>query len=168
MAKLFSSDFMLGAATAAHQVEGNNVHSDFWAMEHMPYSLYKEPSLQAVDHYHHYHEDIQLLVNAGLNTYRFSIEWARIEPVKGQFNADEIEHYRKVLECCHQNKVNPVVTLHHFSSPKWLITEGDGRVKQRLHISRTIADMSFQNWGNRSLTFVPLTKRIWENRSTKL
>ncbi|WP_339273048.1 family 1 glycosylhydrolase [Paenibacillus sp. FSL W8-0426] len=124
MTKPFRSDFMLGAATAAHQVEGNNIHSDFWAMEHMPHSLYKEPSLQAVDHYHFYEKDIQMLVDAGLNTYRFSIEWARIEPVKGQFAAEEIEHYRKVLECCHQHKVNPVVTLHHFSSPKWLIAEG--------------------------------------------
>jgi len=86
--------------------------------------MYKEPSLEAVDHYHKYKEDIQLLVDAGLNTYRFSIEWARIEPSKGKFDKNEIEHYRQVLEFCHQNKVAPIVTLHHFSSPKWLISEG--------------------------------------------
>jgi beta-glucosidase len=124
MMKNFSSDFMMGAATAAHQVEGNNVYSDFWTMEHIPGTMYKEPSLEAVDHYHKYKEDIQLLVDAGLNTYRFSIEWARIEPSKGNFDKNEIEHYRQVLEFCHQNKVAPIVTLHHFSSPKWLISEG--------------------------------------------
>ncbi|OLS37246.1 glycoside hydrolase family 1 protein [Bacillus sp. MRMR6] len=122
--KRFTNEFLIGAATAAHQVEGNNVNSDFWAMEHVPGTMYKEPSLDAVDHYHRYKEDIQLLVEAGLNTYRFSIEWARIEPAKGDFNKDEIEHYRQVLEFCHQNNVTPIVTLHHFSSPKWLITEG--------------------------------------------
>jgi beta-glucosidase len=122
--KKFSDDFMMGAATAAHQVEGNNVNSDFWAMEQVPYTMYTEPSLEAVDHYHRFKEDIQLLVDAGLNTYRFSIEWARIEPVKEKFDQKEIEHYREVLEFCHEKQVTPIVTLHHFSSPKWLITEG--------------------------------------------
>jgi beta-glucosidase len=122
--KKITGDFMIGAATAAHQVEGNNVNSDFWTMEHVPGTVYKEPSLDAVDHYHKYKEDIQLLVEAGLNTYRFSIEWARIEPAKGNFDQNEVEHYRQVLEFCHQNNVTPIVTLHHFSSPKWLISEG--------------------------------------------
>ncbi|OLS35878.1 glycoside hydrolase family 1 protein [Bacillus sp. MRMR6] len=122
--KKFSEDFMMGAATAAHQVEGNNVHSDFWAMEQVPYTMYTEPSLEAVDHYNKFKEDIQLLVDTGLNTYRFSIEWARIEPTKGNFDQKEIEHYREVLAFCHEKQVTPIVTLHHFSSPKWLITEG--------------------------------------------
>ncbi len=122
--KIFNKDFMLGAATAAHQVEGNNVNSDFWTLENLPGSMYKEPSLDAVDHYHRYEEDIKLLAAAGLNSYRFSIEWARIEPIKGEFDRIEIKHYRKVLECCYENGVIPIVTLHHFSSPKWLITEG--------------------------------------------
>lgn len=122
--KKFPKNFMIGAATAAHQVEGNNVNSDFWTMEQLPGTMYKEPSLNAVDHYHKFKEDIQLLVDAGLNTYRFSIEWARIEPSKGNFDKNEIEHYRQVLEFCHQNNVTPIVTLHHFSSPKWIISEG--------------------------------------------
>ncbi|GAE31542.1 glycoside hydrolase family 1 protein [Alkalihalobacillus hemicellulosilyticus] len=122
--KPFSNEFMMGAATAAHQVEGNNVNSDFWAMENVPNSMYKEPSLDAVDHYNRFKEDIQLLVDAGLNTYRFSIEWARIEPTKGSFDHNEIDHYRAVLEYCHEKSVTPIVTLHHFSSPKWVITEG--------------------------------------------
>ena len=50
----FSKDFLLGTATAAHQVEGNNVHNDIWAMEHMKYTSYEEPSLDAVDHFHLY------------------------------------------------------------------------------------------------------------------
>ncbi|MEH7492603.1 glycoside hydrolase family 1 protein [Neobacillus niacini] len=121
---MFNSNFLIGAATAAHQVEGNNVFSDFWTMENIPGSSYKEPSLDAVDHYHRFKEDIQLLVEAGCNAFRFSIEWARIEPTKGKFDNKEIEHYKEVLEFCHQNGVTPIVTLHHFSSPKWLISEG--------------------------------------------
>ena len=122
--KKFAEDFLLGASTAAHQVEGNNTNSDFWAMEQVPGSIFKEPSLDAVDQYNRYQEDIDLLVAAGLNAYRFTIEWARIQPEKDRFDPVEIEHYRDVIAYCRQNGVEPVVTLHHFSSPKWLIFEG--------------------------------------------
>ena len=77
---------MIGASTAAHQVEGNNIHSDYWAMEHLKHTNFNEPSLNAVDHYNRYEEDIRLMAEAGLNTYRFSIEWARIEPEEGKFD----------------------------------------------------------------------------------
>jgi len=120
----FSSDFLLGAATAAHQVEGNNTNSDFWAMEQIPGSIFKEPSLDSVDHYNRYCEDIDLMATAGLNAYRFSIEWARVQPTKDSFDGRAIAHYRDVLEYCHAKGVQPVVTLHHFTSPKWLILEG--------------------------------------------
>lgn len=120
----FDKNFLLGAATAGHQVEGMNIYSDFWAMEHMENTSFVEPSGNAVDHYHHYKEDINLLADSGLNAFRFSIEWARIEPEQGVFNKMEIEHYREVLIHCHKRKVTPVVTLHHFSSPKWLIEQG--------------------------------------------
>lgn len=122
--KKFAPDFLVGAATAAHQVEGNNIYSDCWAQEQMPHSVYVEPSLNAVDHYHRYEEDISLLTEAGLNAYRFSIEWARIEPEEGKFVESEVEHYRQVIACCKAHGVEPVVTLHHFSSPAWLITKG--------------------------------------------
>lgn len=116
--------FLVGAATAAHQVEGNNIHSDYWAMEQMEHTSFNEPSLDAVDHYRRYEEDIRLMAEAGLNAYRFSIEWARIEPEQGVFDESEIAHYRKVLECCRKYGIEPIVTMHHFSSPKWLIANG--------------------------------------------
>lgn len=120
----FSGDFLLGAATAAHQVEGNNTKSDLWAMEHMVHTSFEEPSGIACDHYHRYPEDIKLMKQAGLTCYRFSIEWARVEPEEGVFDKKEISHYRDVIRCCKENGIEPVVTLHHFSSPKWLITKG--------------------------------------------
>ena len=125
----FPKDFLLGASTAAHQVEGNNIHSDYWTMEHMKSTSFVEPSLDAVDHYNRYEEDIKLLADAGLNCYRFSIEWARIEPNEGQFDEAEVEHYRKVIRCCKENGVTPIVTLHHFTSPKWLISKGGWEVE---------------------------------------
>lgn len=124
--------FLYGAATAAHQVEGNNVHSDLWAVENMEHSTNKEPSLDAVDHYNRYKEDLALLKKAGGNAYRFTIEWARIEPEKGNYDINEIEHYREKLIYCHEIGLTPVVTLHHFSSPKWLIKEGGWKSKSTI------------------------------------
>ena len=120
----FPEHFLLGAATAAHQVEGNNVHSDCWALENIKHTDYLEKSGLAVDHYNRFEEDIRLLAQAGLNAYRFTIEWARIEPEEGKFDEKEIEHYRNVIRACKKNNVEPMVTLHHFSSPVWLIRKG--------------------------------------------
>lgn len=117
-------NFLIGAATAAHQVEGNNIHSDLWAMEHMKHTSFIEPSLDAVDHYNRYEKDIKLMADAGLNAYRFSIEWARIEPEEGHFDSEAVDHYKAVIACCKKYGIEPFVTLHHFSSPKWLISKG--------------------------------------------
>ena len=117
-------NFLIGAATAAHQVEGNNIHSDLWAMEHMKHTSFIEPSLDAVDHYNRYEKDIKLMADAGLNADRFSIEWARIEPEEGHFDSEAVDHYKAVIACCKKYGIEPFVTLHHFSSPKWLISKG--------------------------------------------
>lgn len=66
--------FLLGASTAAYQVEGNNINSDLWTMEHQEHSSFIEKSGIATDHYNRYEEDMKLMKKAGLNAYRFSIE----------------------------------------------------------------------------------------------
>lgn len=120
----FPTGFLWGAATSAHQVEGNNINSDSWVLEHLPDTIYAEPSGDACDHYHRYPEDIALLAQLGFNAYRFSIEWARIEPEEGEFSFASLEHYRRILATCHEHGLKPVVTLHHFTSPRWLIRAG--------------------------------------------
>ena len=94
----FSSNFLWGSTTAAYQVEGNNYNSDFWAEEHAEGSPYKDKSGDTIDHYRLYKEDIALMASLGLNSYRFSIEWSRIEPEPGYYSRSAIEHYRDVLE----------------------------------------------------------------------
>ena len=135
----FPKGFFIGAATAAHQVEGNNIHSDYWAQELLPHTSFTEPSGLTCDHYHRYEEDIKLLADAGLNAYRFSIEWARIEPEEGQFDEREIEHYRHVIRCCRANGVEPIVTLMHFTSPVWLIRKGGWEAESTVEYFRRYA-----------------------------
>jgi beta-glucosidase len=120
----FPDGFLWGVATAAHQVEGNNVNSDTWFLEQLPGTIFAEPSGDAVDHYHRYREDVALIASLGFTTYRFSLEWARIEPEEGQFSTAALNHYRRVLEACHEHGLTPVVTFHHFTSPLWLLAAG--------------------------------------------
>ena len=124
MTYAFPDGFVWGAATAAHQVEGNNVASDFWVLENTPGTMFQEPSGDACDQLHRYPDDIALLRSLGFGSYRFSIEWARIEPEEGQFSVAALDHYRRLLACCHENGIAPCVTFHHFTSPRWVAADG--------------------------------------------
>lgn len=120
----FPDSFLWGVATASHQVEGGNANNDIWFLENLHDTFFHEPSLDAIDHYHRFAEDIDLIASLGLNTYRFSLEWSRIEPVEGHFSLAAIAHYRRMLESCKSHDLTTVVTLHHFTSPLWLLRQG--------------------------------------------
>ncbi|MER7175490.1 glycoside hydrolase family 1 protein [Streptomyces mesophilus] len=115
----FPDGFLWGASTAAHQIEGNNVNSDWWRKEHDPAAKIAEPSLDACDSYHRWEQDMDLLAELGFTDYRFSVEWARIEPVRGHFSKAEIAHYRRMVEGALARGLRPMVTLHHFTIPQW-------------------------------------------------
>jgi beta-glucosidase len=120
----FPDGFLWGTATAAHQVEGGNWNNDWWAWEHNPASGTAEPSGDAIDHYHRYPEDIALLAELGFGTYRFSIEWSRIEPEEGEWSLAALDHYRRMCATCHEHGITPIVTFHHFTSPRWVAHHG--------------------------------------------
>ncbi len=123
-AGVYPNGFLWGVATAAHQVEGNNVNSDEWVLEYMKPSMFAEPSGDACDHYHRYLDDIGLVASLGFNTYRFSVEWARIEPEQGSFSTAELDHYRRVAGACRDHGLTPMVTFWHFTSPRWFAALG--------------------------------------------
>ena len=120
----FPAGFLWGTATAAHQVEGGNWNNDWWMWEHDPSSNVAEPSGDAVDHFHRYPDDIALLAQLGFTTYRFSIEWSRVEPEQGEFSKSALDHYRRMCATCHENGIAPIVTFHHFTTPRWVCHEG--------------------------------------------
>jgi len=123
----FPDGFLWGAATAAHQIEGNNVNNDWWVREHTPGTNVDEPSGDACDSYHRYREDVALLADVGLNAYRFSLEWSRIEPEAGFVSRAQIDHYRRMVAACHEFGLTPMVTLHHFTVPRWMDAQGGWR-----------------------------------------
>lgn len=119
MTIVFPKDFLWGIGGSGHQTEGDNVNSDCWVMENVASTMFVEPSGSACDHYHRYADDIALIAKLGLNAYRFSFEWSRIEPEKGMYSLAALDHYKRVLQCCHYNGLTPVVTFNHFTSPRW-------------------------------------------------
>jgi beta-glucosidase len=123
-ARSFPKNFHWGVATAAHQIEGNNTNSDFWFLENIQPTVFVERSGDTCDSYHRYEEDIALLARLGFNTYRFSVEWARIEPTRGAFSNAELDHYKRVIECCHKHSVAPAVTFFHSTAPQWFAAAG--------------------------------------------
>jgi len=124
MARTFPDGFLWGTATAAHQIEGGNWNNDWWAFEHTLGSGCVEPSGDCCDSWHRWPEDVALCAEMGLNTYRFSIEWSRIEPEEGEWSSAAVEHYRRQCEALLERGIEPVVTFHHFTSPRWLAAKG--------------------------------------------
>lgn len=116
--------FLMGASTSAHQVEGNNVSSDLWALENQPGTFIPERSGDAADSFHRWPQDMDLLRDLGFNAYRFGIEWARIEPEQGHVSRAAVAHYRAMVRGAVERGLSPVVTLHHFTSPHWFSARG--------------------------------------------
>jgi len=142
----FPPGFLWGTATAAHQVEGGNWNNDWWEWEHRPDTPCAEPSGDACDQWHRYPDDIAMLAALGFGVYRFSVEWSRIEPEEGEWSRATLDHYRRVCATCREHGVSPVVTFHHFTSPRWLAARGGwadpataGRFAR--FCERTIADL---------------------------
>lgn len=123
MTRSFPDGFLWGASTAAHQIEGNNLNNDWWQLEQIAVG-YIDASGDALDSYHRYEEDMRLLAESGLTTYRFSIEWARIEPLPGAFSRAELAHYRRMIDTALGLGLTPIVTLHHFTHPIWFGERG--------------------------------------------
>lgn len=115
----FPPGFLWGASVSGHQTEGNNVGSDIWLLENVSPSIYREKSGDACNSFALWEEDIRIARDLGLSSYRFSLEWARIEPEEGQFSQASLDHYARILDRLIGYGMTPIVTFHHFSAPRW-------------------------------------------------
>ena len=119
----FPAGFTWGTATAAHQIEGGNTNNDWWEFEHAPAraapSRRGTPATRGTAG-----RKMPTSSPPGLDNYRFSVEWSRIEPAQGEFSRGALAEYRRQCEGLRERGVDPVVTFHHFTTPRWLATEG--------------------------------------------
>lgn len=120
----FPPGFLWGASTAGHQVEGNNVNSDYWVLENTAPRAFADRSGDAVDSLNRWSEDLDLARAIGLNAYRFSLEWSRIEPERGQISTAMLDYYARVIDGCVERGLKPMVTFSHFTCPRWFTAAG--------------------------------------------
>jgi len=123
-------DFLWGAATSAHQVEGNCTNNNWFAFESAvdrrgaPRILNGQRAGRACDQWNRYREDIALMNSLSLNAYRFSVEWSKIEPEEGRIDEHALAHYSDIVDELLLHGICPVVTLHHFTTPLWFERKG--------------------------------------------
>jgi len=116
--------FLWGVSTAGHQNEGDNVNSDTWFLEHTVPSAFAEPSGQACDGYRRWQSDLDLVASLGLTAYRFSVEWSRVEPARGEVDDEALAHYEAVVDGCLTRGLAPIITFSHFTAPHWFACAG--------------------------------------------
>ncbi len=150
----FPEGFLWGGATSAHQVEGGN-HNDWseweianaerlakeakdkwqtWQQERFPamFDPQNYISGQACDHYNRYEQDFDIAKSLDHNAHRFSIEWSRVEPEEGKFNEAAIGHYRQVILALRERRLEPFVTLWHWTMPLWIRDLGGWENKETI------------------------------------
>ncbi len=127
------NQFFFGASLSAHQVEGNNIYSDWWEFEQKvlkPKGI--DVSGDGTRHWDLYEEDFKLAQRLGHNAHRLSLEWAKIEPEEGKIDYEVINHYKHVLKYLINHGITPIVTLWHFTLPKWFADKGGFAKKDNL------------------------------------
>ncbi|GAB7551595.1 family 1 glycosylhydrolase [Novosphingobium sp. 11B] len=120
----FPSGFLWGAATAGHQIEGNNTNSDQWLLENVQPTITGAPSGDAVNSLELWRDDLDLVKSMGLNAFRFSLEWPRIEPEPGMFSRAMLDHYKAIIDGCRERGIAPVVSFNHYTTPRWFAAQG--------------------------------------------
>ncbi|WP_051172320.1 family 1 glycosylhydrolase [Microbacterium indicum] len=154
----FPDSFLWGVATAGHQNEGDNVHSDIWALEHTTPTLFAEPSGRAAGGYDRVESDLDLVAARGLGAYRFSVEWARVEPARGEVVTAELDHYERVVDAALERGLAPVVTLNHFASPAWFAAAGSWLAPDAAELFAAQADRVMARFGDRIAVAVTINE----------
>lgn len=157
MAFLFPKNFLWGAATSAHQVEGNT-HNDWTEWEKLGLVKNGERSGLSTNHYHRFKEDFALAKDLGHTAHRLSIEWSRIEPKPGVIDRDALDHYRQVLQELHHLKIEPIVTLHHFTNPVWVARAGGWTNRATVDRFGRYVDVVMQELGSLSNYWITINE----------
>ena len=139
---------LLGAATAATQIEGGDENNN-WARFAKEGKVYDGTSpVRACDHYARFREDIDLMAEMGIEIYRFGIEWSRIEPNPGEFSTEALAHYREEIEYMLSRGIRPMMTIHHFTNPLWFEDMGGFTAPESVDIFMRFAERVVDTLGD--------------------
>ena len=139
-------NFLWGAATSSHQVEGNNRNNDWWEWE---LEGKTQSSGAACGHYHKFKEDFLLAKELGHNAHRLSLEWSRLEKEENVWDESEWDHYKTVLDELKKLRITPIVTLNHFTIPLWFRKKGAWLNEESVNIFARFAEKALKELGNK-------------------
>lgn len=182
---MFTKNFFWGAATASHQIEGNTLNDwSVWEKENAqrlakeaPQAfarrspVWEEVKLEATsaenyisgsgdDSYNKWEEDVALLKELGVNAYRFSIEWSRVEPTEGQFNAAALKHYKQIIGALRANNIEPFVTILHRTLPVWVAGQGGWANAKTVQDFARYTNQLVKAFGNTVRHWIPLNEPV--------
>lgn len=174
---IFPRDFHWGVSTASHQVEGGTVNQwSVWELEHASElaktakqrldwvpaweSIKKEAespdnyiSGKGVDHYRRYKEDFGLVKKLNMNSFRFGIEWSRIEPEDGVWDEKEIQHYHDYIDELIDMGIEPFLNIWHWTMPTWFTDKGGFETKKNLEYFDRFVQKISDEYGSK-LTYI--------------
>ncbi len=163
----FPKDFLFGAASASYQVEGawnedGKGITNWDVFSKIPGKTFEGTNGDvAIDHYHRYKEDIKLMAEMGLDSYRFSISWARIIPDgSGKINDKGIEFYNNLINECLKYGIVPFATLYHWDMPQILEAEGGWINKKTVDAFVKYAQTCFEAFGDRVKHWITFNETI--------
>lgn len=169
MSNVFPKDFLWGASTASAQIEGawneDGRTPSIWDMTTDGQVTRNENCHVACDHYHRYKEDVALMKELGLNSYRFSVSWSRVIPEKGKINPKGVEFYVNLVKELRDNGIEPLCTLYHWDLPLWMHKEGGWKNPEIVGLFREYAKVvvdalsdrvTYWNTFNEPQCFIPL------------
>lgn len=135
----FPAGFLWGTATAAHQVEGNNTNNDWWQWEQQEGRIHNgDRSGKACDWWAgRWREDFDRAKDGWQNAHRFSVEWSRIQPEPDRWDEAVLDRYRDMLLGLRERNMTAMVTLHHFTTPQWLVEMGGWENEQVVDLFAT-------------------------------
>ncbi len=155
----FPKDFIWGTATAAHQIEGNNENTN-WGEWEKDSTHIKDGSnaKTAVDGWNLAKDDVKLMKDLGVNSYRFSLAWNKIEPEKGKINEDALQHYDELINELLANNIQPMITLHHFTHPLWFQQLGAFEKEENIKHFIEFSKLVFLRYSDRVKFWVTLNE----------
>ncbi len=154
----FPKDFLWGVATSSHQIEGNDKNSDWWKYEEMGKIGDGVRSEIACDSWNKWKEDNEWIQKLGLNCYRFSISWSRIEPQKGEWNDGAIRHYGEIITDLKKRNIKVMLGLHHFVNPAWFTDEGGWEKKENVKYFVRFTDKLAREFGGKADYWVTINE----------
>ena len=152
------STFLWGVATAGHQSDGGDTTSDTSFLESVEPSVFAAPAGKGCDAWNRWAEDLDLVVAMGLNAYRFSIEWCRVEPQPGVIDDAALAHYDAVFAGLESRGLAAVVTFSHFTSPHWFACRGSWLADEAADDFARFCDVVMERWGSRIAVAVTLNE----------